>query len=252
MTSVLSETASRLYGAYAVTVFGLTALPLIAMLALLPGLPRRRKVTRLAARTFFRLIGVPLRTEALHRIPENACVVVANHASYLDGVILTAALPGRFGFVIKNEMTRMPLAHLLLRRIGSQFVERHNRNKGASDARRILRTASSGEALAFFPEGTFRREPGLGRFHNGAFVAAARASLAVVPVVILGSRHILPEGRWLPRRGRIDVRIQEPIALGGPDVAGIRELNSRSRASILKELGEPDLLEASRCRSELS
>ena len=107
-------------------------------------------------------------------LPDSACVIVANHASLLDGVILQAALPPRFGFVIKNEMQKMPIGSLLLRRLGSEFVERSDRHKGASDARRILRKAHGGEALVFFPEGTFRAEPGLGQFRSGAFAAAAR------------------------------------------------------------------------------
>ena len=241
MTRILKETAFGLYGAYSLAVFALVALPLVTVLVFLPGLSRRRRLTRFGARAFFRLSGIPLETEALLRIPEGPCVVVANHSSYLDGIILTAALPARFSFVIKKEMTKMPLAHMLLRRIGSQFVERHNRNKGASDARRIFRIATRGEALAFFPEGTFRREPGLGRFHNGAFVAAARAGLPVVPVVIRGSRQILPEGHWLPRPGTLNVSVQEPIAVDGGDA--VRQLKSKSRTSILKELNEQDLTE---------
>ena len=91
-------------------------------------------------------------------------MVVANHASYLDGVVMTAALPPRFGFVIKREMNNVPGAGLLLRRLGSEFVERFNRQKGATDARRVLRTAASGHSLMFFPEGTFKPEVGWANF----------------------------------------------------------------------------------------
>ena len=125
--------------------------------------------------------------------------MVANHASYLDGVVMTAALPPRFGFVIKREMNGVPFAGLLLRRIGSEFVERFNRHKGASDARRVLRTAASGHSLVFFPEGTFTSEVGLGKFHTGAFAIAARADCPVVPAVILGTRRNMPATRILPR-----------------------------------------------------
>ena len=113
---------------------------------------------------------------------------MANHASYLDGLVLTAALPPRFAFVIKKEMDRVPLASLLLRRIGSEFVDRHNRHKGAMDARRVLRRASQGQSLVFFPEGTFSTQPGLLRFHTGAFATAVRANCSVAPVVIRGAR----------------------------------------------------------------
>ena len=92
-------------------------------------------------------------------------------------------------------MTRVPLAHFLLRRLGSEFVERKDARQTVADARRLLQTARRSESLAFFPEGTFTSEPGLRRFHNGAFAAAVRAQMPVVPIVIRGSRHMLPASR---------------------------------------------------------
>lgn len=135
---------------------------------------------------------MPLRIIDQQNLPAGACVVVANHASYLDGIVLKAALPARFSFVIKKEITDVPLASLLLRRIGSEFVDRFNRQAGAIDARRLIKAAAGGQALVFFPEGTFIAQPGLGKFHTGAFATAARAALPIVPVVIRGTRTIGP------------------------------------------------------------
>ena len=132
-------------------------------------------MARAAARLIFACTGMPLSVTTIGRLPDGACVIVANHASFLDGVILTGALPPRFGFVIKNEMRSTPIAGLLLRRLGSEFVDRSDKHKSASDARRIMRKTHAGEALIFFPEGTFRTAPGLGKFHNGAIATAARA-----------------------------------------------------------------------------
>src|SRR6202000_2703312 len=131
-----------------------------------PGVRRRSAVARAMSRIFFTLAGMPLSVKGLESLPTGQCVVVSHHASYLDGVVFTAALPGRFAFVIKREMNGVPLAGLLLRRLGSHFVERFNRNRGAADARRVLRDAISGNSLAFFPEGTFTPTPGLLKFHT--------------------------------------------------------------------------------------
>src|SRR5687768_1648082 len=183
------------YGIYAALLFLVVALVGLAGALLLPTLRSRRGTARIAARSFFLLAGMPLRLRGLENLPPGQCVVVANHASYLDGVVMTAALPPRFGFVIKREMNEVPAAGLLLRRIGSEFVERFNRHKGATDARRVLRTAASGHSLVFFPEGTFKPEVGLGKFHTGAFAIAARAGCPVVPAVILGTRRNMPATR---------------------------------------------------------
>jgi len=230
------------WGVYALLVFATVTLATTVLVALLPGLSYRRKAAQLGARIIFFATGIPLDVSEIGKLPPEACVVVANHASYLDGVILTAALPPNFSFVIKREITSVPLAHLLLRRLGSEFVERFDRHRGASDARRILRKASDGQALAFFPEGTFTAEPGLQRFRTGAFAAAARAGMPVVPVIIRGSRGVLPAKRWLPRRVPMEVIITTPIELSASQ-QGHRasRLLILSRERILEHLDEPDL-----------
>ena len=219
-------------------------LPTLVVLLVLPGLARRRALARLAARTFLRMVGLKLEVRHLGRLPNAQCILVSNHASYLDGLVYTAALPPRFGFVIKREMNDVPLAGLLLRRIGSEFVDRSNRHKGGTDARRVLRTAANGHSLVFFPEGTFKPEVGLGKFHTGAFAIAARASCPVVPAVILGTRRNMPATRVLPRPGPLEVRYGTPLlaapSLGAQDDPALA-LRDRARAAILAELGEPDL-----------
>jgi 1-acyl-sn-glycerol-3-phosphate acyltransferase len=241
---VISVSLRLIYGIYAVLLFLAVTLVALVGVSLLPSLRLRRATARFAARTFFLFAGMPVRLEGRDNLPAGQCVVVANHASYLDGVVMTAALPPRFGFVIKREMNDVPLAGLLLRRIGSEFVERNNRHKGGTDARRVLRTAASGHSLVFFPEGTFTPEVGLGKFHTGAFAIAARAACPVVPAVILGTRRNMPATRVLPRPGALEVRYGAPIMSTPPRDAQddpALALRDRTRAAILSELGEPDL-----------
>lgn len=235
-----------IYGIYAALLFVVVALTALLAVLFLPTLKLRRGTARIAARSYFLLAGMPLRLRGTENLPAGQCVVVANHASYLDGVVMAAALPPRFAFVIKREMNDVPVAGLLLRRIGSEFVDRFNRHKGGTDARRVLRTAASGHSLVFFPEGTFTPEVGLGKFHTGAFAIAARAACPVVPAVILGTRRNMPATRVLPRPGALEVRYGTPIfttpaQTTGEDPALV--LRDRSRAAILEQLGEPDLTE---------
>jgi 1-acyl-sn-glycerol-3-phosphate acyltransferase len=241
--AVISVPLRFVYGLYAAAVFLTVSLTALLGVILLPTMTARRTVARIAARTFFLVAGMPLKLRGLENLPAGQCVVVANHASYLDGVVMAAALPPRFGFVIKREMNEVPVAGLLLRRIGSEFVERFNRHKGGTDARRVLRTAASGHSLVFFPEGTFTDEVGLGKFHSGAFTIAARAACPVVPAVILGTRRNMPSTRIFPRPGPLEVRygmpIAPPVPVPGEDPA--LKLRDESRAAILSELGEPDL-----------
>ncbi len=230
------------YGVYAAAVFLITGLCTLLALLVVPGLERRRAVARVFARTFLWLAGMPVTIRSIERIPDAQCVIVSNHASYLDGILFAAVLPPRFGFVIKREMNNVPLAGLLLRRLGSEFVERFNRNRGTADARRVLRNATNGNSLVFFPEGTFTPSPGLLKFHTGAFVAAARAGCPVVPALVRGSRVALSPRTGLPRPNRIEIQFLPPIEPSGAASEGAAtEMRDRARAAILSELGEPDL-----------
>jgi len=236
---LLTRSAYALYGVLAWITFTILALATLALVLLLPGIERRRRATRGGARLFLRLAGMPLEVRGLDQLPAGQCVVVANHASYLDGVVMKAVLPPRFAYVVKREMASFPLAGLMLKRLGTEFVERFDRHKGASDARRVMRSASGGQPLVFFPEGTFSNERGLLKFHTGAFITAARAGCPVVPAVIVGSREILPGSRALPRPGPVRVEFLAPIVASRDDAAP--ELRDRSRQLILEKLGEPDL-----------
>ncbi|HEU0224276.1 MAG TPA: lysophospholipid acyltransferase family protein [Steroidobacteraceae bacterium] len=223
----------------------LLLLPLLALAAvpilLAPSLSQRRALARLVCRAYFPLCGLPVRVAGLERLPAGPCIIVANHASYVDGPLLFACLPPRFGFVVKKEASRIPVAGLLMRRLGHHFVERKNRHAGATDARRILRAVVQGQAVAFFPEGTFTAEPVVGRFHSGAFAAATLAGVPVAPVAIRGTRRILRAKTFLPCWGRIEVEVLEPLAAatGAGDAAAV--LRDRARERIAAAVGEPQL-----------
>ena len=239
MPTGLSTIGGRIYGIFSGLTFVAITVPTICLLTITPGQRNRRILVRKAAALIFFVTGVTPRVTSQEHLPAERCVVVANHASYLDGIILTAVLPPRFTFVIKREMTRVPFAGFLLRRIGSEFVDRFDHQRSAIDTRRIMGAATSDQSLAFFPEGTFRSEAGLRSFHNGAFAIARRGNLKLVPVVIRGSRDMLPAHRILPARTKLEVIIRPSVS---PDQASAstRGLMEACRNSILAELNEPD------------
>lgn len=205
-----------------------------------PGIARRRRMARATARALLAFARMPLEVRGLERIPSGACIVVANHASYLDGIVLTAALPPDFSFVIKREAASVPVVGLLLRRLRSHFVDRFDRNAGRADAGQLMKSAQRGHPIGIFPEGTFIAEPGLRAFHRGAFVTACRADLPVVPVGIRGTRLALGGGSLLPRRARIVVELLPPMRPTGRTRAAVEELRAKARSAVLTVCGEPD------------
>ena len=219
------------YLVYCVVSFTVLGLAVLGINLFLPSLRRRRVVAGTVGRIFLWLSGIPFTVEGLERLPKTPCVVVANHASYIDAIAIVAALPPDFAFVIKKEMVRVPLAGLLLRRLGSQFVERFDRHKGATDARRVLKLAATGQSLMFFPEGTFDETRQIGKFLGGAFTTAARAEMPVVAVAIHGTRAVMPPGGLSIHR--LPIRV-EVLAVLPADEARIR-----SRELIARAVGDP-------------
>jgi 1-acyl-sn-glycerol-3-phosphate acyltransferase len=229
----------NLWGLYAVLVFLICAAAALIVVTMLPGIRARQGSVTAACRAVFALSAVPVRVTGLERLPPGHSVVVANHASYIDGPLLKGFLPARFSFVIKGEMRSVPVVHYLLRRGGSRFVERFAAAGSARDARQIVKAAKDGESMAFFPEGTFLEAAGIGRFRPGAFVAASRGGMPVVPVAISGTRRMLPAGAWLPRPGRLSIRILEPITPDDPVFRDPRLLAERARQRIAEAVREP-------------
>ena len=237
----MHNTKSNLYGVYLYLVFMVCVVATLVGVTIIPKLNTRRKWVTKCAQFVFKLGLIPVHKSGYEKIIDKQCIVVANHASYIDAIILHAFLPPHFSFVIKSEMKKVPIAHFLFRRVGSKFVERFVTSESARDARNLMRDADSGESLAFFPEGTFTNEPGLKKFRTGAFVIAKKSNLPLVPVVINGSRKILPAGAFIPRYNKLDVHILDPIQPDNPISSSTRDLLSAVRFKMLEILDEPDM-----------
>ena len=216
----------------------LLAIPAAVLVIVLPGRGFRRHAARRAGRMIFAAAGIGVRTTGLERLPAGACFLASSHATYLDGPLLTSALPPRFGFVIKREAMRTPLLGWLLVRLGSVFVERFNTRSAMIDGNRLIQFARQGVSLCVFPEGTFRVEPGLRAFHLGTFLAATRAGIPVVPVVIRGAREILPGDTLWPHPGWIEIEVLVPIMPAGKRGDDARTLRDQVRAAILARVSD--------------
>jgi 1-acyl-sn-glycerol-3-phosphate acyltransferase len=229
-----------LYGAYlwlAAAVLGCVAL----LAATLPTGPRWRALHALT-RAMAAISGLPIAAHGLENVPASGpAILVANHASYVDSPVLFALLARRARFVAKRELARNPVMRFVLRAAGAVFIERFDVERGAEDTRELVRLAREGEMLVFFAEGTFTRAPGLMPFHMGAFVAAAETGAPVVPVALRGTRSVLRDGQWLPRRGAIHLSAAAPRTAEGNDWRSAVRLRDAVRADILALCGEPDL-----------
>jgi 1-acyl-sn-glycerol-3-phosphate acyltransferase len=231
------------YAAWVWACFLLLALPTLVTAVLLGNPARGWRFSCVVANGFLRLCRLPLVVQGLEHLPASGpFVIAANHASYLDGLILLAALRERgYSFAAKRELSELLLPRLFLRAIGTDFVERADIRQGVEDASRLAESVRAGRAPIFFAEGTFTRAAGLLPFRMGAFVIAAQTGVPLVPVTIRGARSVLRDGSWFARRGAIVVAIAPPLLPQGSDWNAAVALRDAARAEILRRCGEPDL-----------
>ncbi len=145
-------------------------------------------------------------------------MIVANHESVIDICALFRAVPVPLRFVLKQEMTRVPLVGRYAKFTGMLFIDRDSpraASKMLRDAAVLLR---GGAIVCIFPEGTRSRDGRVGAFKVGAFQAADDAGVDVLPIAICGAGEVLPtEGLFRVRPGRITVRIGTPMRTAGKD-----------------------------------
>ncbi|MDX1698517.1 MAG: 1-acyl-sn-glycerol-3-phosphate acyltransferase, partial [Thiohalobacterales bacterium] len=233
-----------LYALYAWPVFVLLGLLAWLLVVLTPTEGGRRKMGHWCARLLFRLTLTPLEVHGHeHLDPHSAQIIVANHASYLDGFIVTASLDIPIHFIVKGELAGNHAIRIILQRFGVEFVDRFNASKGRSDVKRIADKARRGQSIVFFPEGTFTAFEGLQPFRMGAFVTACRANVPVVPVAISGARPIIRGSDWFPRRGHIRVTVCPPIMPAANNWQAALDLRDAARRELAPHTGEPDLVE---------
>ena len=244
----VARVAETSFAAYAWVLAVATLAVLLPAFILVPGESARWIAMRAVLRGLARLAGIPLTVRGRENLPPEgkSCVFVANHASYLDGFVLAAAIARPFSFIAKAELAGQFLPRFLLARIGTEYVRRLERGDAVADAKRLVERVRTGRNLMYFPEGTLTRAPGLLPFRLGAFEAAVQARVPVVPVVIRGTRSILRDQSWFPRRGAITVTIEPAIdsaaiaaEAGDPWKAAIK-LRDIARERMLRLSGEPD------------
>ena len=143
-----------------------------------PGLTRRRNFIRWWLSVLARLIGIRIQVSGAPT--ESTALVVSNHISWMDIVIIGSTRP--VSFLSKIEIARWPIVGYLARKAGTLFI---NRGDGATVATRLIgERLQAGVDVAFFPEGTTSDGTAIHRFHPRLFTSALEARVPVQPVFV--------------------------------------------------------------------
>jgi 1-acyl-sn-glycerol-3-phosphate acyltransferase len=210
--SGLRRAIEVVYGCYAITMFAVCLLPAWFYVLISPTRKSAARVTTAALRVYIDFVGWRVRLVGREHLRKNTpFMLVANHTSYADIVVLMAVLGTDYHFVAKSEVLSMPFFRTFLRRLGHFAFRREDPRARLREAKRIEEALGHSESVFVFPEGTFTAQIGVRPFHLGAFKAATTAQRMILPIALAGTRRVLRDGTWLPHPGRITVTICPPI-----------------------------------------
>jgi 1-acyl-sn-glycerol-3-phosphate acyltransferase len=133
-------------------------------------------------------------------------IVVANHLSWFDPILLALVLPRRIWFFAKAEIFRWPIVGWLCHATGQIPVQRGASDRAALE--KALAYLREGKAVVVFPEGTVERQEKMIAAHTGGAMLASRSGATILPIAHTGTRRILRSWRsWFPR---VTIQIGEP------------------------------------------
>ena len=191
------------------------------------------------------------RASGLEHLPRRGpYIVAANHANFLDGVVLGTAVPRPISFLVMPRVYRAtPLHPYFHDHVGSIPVSLVRPDPGA--IRRALRVLEHGGVVGIFPEGPFSQQGTLVRGQAGVALVALRSGVPVVPAAISGTFHALAARRFfVPRRVPLSVRFGKPLRFATPRPPMTQGLRADVTGRIMEEIAS--LLAIERAASPLS
>ncbi len=195
------------------------------------------RVARFWARTLLAVSGIKVRVEGLDQIdPHGSYVFIANHLSYMDTPVAMAHIPVQFRFLAKRGLFQIPFLGQHLRQAGHIPVPREDPRAAVKTMQQAADVIQQKKiSLLIFPEGGRSHDGVLRPFKEGGAYIAIKAGVPLVPLVLIGTRDVLPYGAGIVQSGEVILRILPPI--------DTRHFNLKDRAAVTNQLREQILNE---------
>ena len=166
-------------------------------------------------------------------------ILVSNHQSWYDVFALAAALPVRFNFVGKKELSRIPFLGQAWEKVGHVAIDRGDHQSALASLQTLDdQMLGRKRTIIMFPEGTRSPTGEVTRFKKGAFVMAIKAKVPVVPVAVIGTRRIMEKGSWVITPGKVTIRVGHPIYTMGLGLQDRVALARQAREAIVALMDE--------------
>ncbi len=140
-----------------------------------------------------------------------SCIYMPNHQSNFDIPVLLAHLKVQFRWLAKIELFKIPIFGYAMKRAGYISIDRSNRKSAFKSLKRAARIIREGVSVIIFPEGTRNLENNIALFKKGGFVLAVDSGVPIVPVIIHGTREIMPKKKLFIQTRDVILEIKKPI-----------------------------------------
>lgn len=171
------------------------------------------RMVQWAFRVILFICGTKVTVIGEENVPKDEPVLyIGNHKSYFDIIITYARCPRLTGYIAKNNLEKVPLLNLWMRRLHCLFIDRDNVKEALKTILAGIDNIKHGISMCIFPEGTRNKNPeGLLPFKEGSFKMAEKTGCAIVPMAITNSADILENHFPRIRRTHVILEYGTPI-----------------------------------------
>ncbi len=170
-------------------------------------------IARAWARSILIVAGTPVSVEGIENLKiDGSVILMPNHQSNFDIPLLLGCLPVQFRWLAKAELFKIPIFGRGMRGCGYISIDRSNRKSAFRSLAEAAQKIRNGVSVLIFPEGTRSWDGEIQSFKKGGFVLSVDAGVPIIPIVISGTRAVMPKGKLLIRKQTIGMKILAPIA----------------------------------------
>ena len=170
------------------------------------------KIARVWGKSILLVSRVSVSVKGLSNIDRSSpYIYMPNHQSNFDIPVLLGHLTVQFRWLAKMELFKIPIFGRAMRKAGYISIDRYHRESAIESLNLAANRIKNGVSVLIFPEGTRSRDGKIRSFKKGGFVMAIDSGVPIVPVVITGTRAIMPKGRFRVYPGPVSMVIHKPI-----------------------------------------
>lgn len=162
-------------------------------------------------RVVLRATGSTVKVSGAENIPDGQVIVMGNHQSYFDIMLMLGYINKPLSFIAKKELARLPLISQWMRHLGCLFLDRSQLRQATSVFQQAVEKVQKGWSMVIFPEGTRSHSADMAVFKKGSMKLPMRANVPIVPVSIDGTYKVFEGNGKRIGPAKINLIISPPI-----------------------------------------